>query len=356
MKIVATDLRKGIVKVRIETVDDLWVLKNVIKTGDVVVGRTLRDVKIEGEGKRRLPMTLAIKVKNVYFQPFSSRLRVHGIIIEGPDGYGLKGSHHTLNIDVGSEVGIIKDAWSKAELDRLKSMSKRWVKALLIATDFDELSMAILYNQGVRYVLDRVLPGISSRDPDSIERIARMISKYVIEVVRSEEPEVIIVGSPAILRDYVANFIKEEIGGNIRVFKDSVSSGGRAGIEELIRRDVVKKLLKEVTTIEIEEVMNEFMKYLTSKPERVAYGIEDVKAAILANAVKKLLISEDLLSSDIRNLIDEMIGNVESKGGYVRIVPKECPSYLKINALGGIIAILKYDLDLNLRKAILSNK
>ena len=116
MKIVATDLRKGIVKVRIETVDDLWVLKNVIKVGDVVVGRTLRDVKIEGEGKRRLPMILAIKVKNMYFQPFSSRLRVHGIIIEGPDGYGLKGSHHTLNIDVGSEIGIVTVSYTHLTL------------------------------------------------------------------------------------------------------------------------------------------------------------------------------------------------------------------------------------------------
>ena len=356
MKVVATDLRRGIVRVRVETVDDLWVLKNIIKIGDVVVGRTLRDVKIEGEGKRRLPMTLAIKVKKVYFQSFSSRLRVHGTIIEGPDGYGLKGSHHTLNIDVGSEIDIIKDSWSKAELDRLKSMSKRWVKALLIAADFDELSMAILYNQGVRYILDKALPGINSRDPDSIERIAKTISKHVVEIVKNEEPEVIIVGSPAILRDYITNFIKEEIGNNVKVFKDSVSSGGRAGIEELIRRDIVKKLLKEVVTIEIEEVMNEFMKYLTSKPERVAYGIEDVRAAILANAVKKLLINEDLLSSDMRDLIDEMIGSVEGKGGYVRIVPKECPSHLKINALGGIVAILKYDLDLNLRKAILNNK
>ncbi len=353
MKITGMDLRKGIVRVKVETVDDLWILKNVIRSDDVVVGRTLRDVKVDGEGKRRLPMTLAIKVKNVYFQPFSSRLRVHGVIIEGPEGYGLKGSHHTLNVDVGSEIEIIKESWSGSELSMLTATSKRWVKALLVATDFDELSIAILYHQGVRYVLDKTLPGIDSRDPESILKLAKTIVKYVLDVVKLEDPEVIVVGSPAVLREYVAEMLSDEVKGK-KVFKDSVSCGGRSGIEELIRRDVVKNLLKEITIIEIENVVNEFMELVNKKPERIAYGLNDVRVAVKANAVRKLLVIEDFLSSDEREIIDELITEVESHKGYVRIVPKDSPSYLKIKALGGIIAILRYDLPIELRRELSS--
>ena len=109
LRIVSRDEKRGAVRLRIENVDDLWVLKNVIKDGDLVIARTLRDVKIDGEGKRRKPMVILLEVKNIYFQPFASRLRIHGIIRDAPEGYGLRGSHHTLNVDVGSEIEIIKE-------------------------------------------------------------------------------------------------------------------------------------------------------------------------------------------------------------------------------------------------------
>ncbi len=343
------------VRVRVETADDLWVLKNVIKEGDVVAARTLRDVKIDGEGKRRLPMVLAIKVKNVYFQPFATRLRVHGVIIEGPDEYGLRGSHHTFNIDVGSELEIVKESWSKSEIKRLREASSRWVKALLVATDFDELSIAIAYHQGIRYLMDRQLPGVSSEDPNSIEEVVNTVVEYVLDALKVEDADFIVIGSPAVLREYVVSKLSELLRGK-KVLKDSVSVGGRAGIEELLRRDVVKGLLKELTTVEVEEVLNEFMKYLSKKPERVAYGLDDVSLAIEANAVKDLLVCEELLSSEDRDLVEDLISKAESKGAKVRIVPKESPTYMKVKGLGCLVAVLRYDLAYEVRDALRSNK
>jgi len=341
------------VRVRVETADDLWVLKNVVKPGDVVVARTLRDVKIDGEGKRRLPMVLAIRVKNVYFQPFATRLRIHGVIIEGPDGYGLRGSHHTFNIDVGSELEIVKESWSESEIRRLRSASSRWVKALLVATDFDELSIAIAYHQGIRYLMDRELPGISSEDPNSMEYLVSTIVKYVLDSLKVEDADFIVVGSPAVLRDYVVRRLSELLRGK-KVLKDSVSVGGRAGIEELLRRDVVKGLLKELTTVEVEEVISEFMKYLSKRPDRVAYGLGDVEVAVKANAIEKLLVCEELLSSDVRDSIEELISRAESRGAKVIIVPKESPTYMKVKGLGCLVAILRYDLSQEVRESLRS--
>lgn len=345
MKIIFEDLRKGIVKVRVENADDLWVLKTIINEGDIIAAKTLRDVKIDGEGKRRLPMVIAIKVKNVYFQPFATRLRVHGVIVDAPDRYGLKGSHHTLNIDVGTEVSITKESWSKSQLQRLRKASGRWVNALLIATDFDEVSVAMLYHQGIRYLVDRSLPGVSSNEPNSIERVVNNIVELVRPILAREDVRLIVIGSPAFLKDLIAKkliaLLPRDKG--IKVYRDSVSSGGRAGINELIRRDIVKNLLKEVSAIEAEEILNEFMMYLSKRPERVAYGVESVKLAVRANAVSKLLVSEELLSGDSREVIEEILSEAESRGAVVRIVPTETPTSVKLNALGGIIAVLRYD-------------
>ncbi|MEM4048153.1 MAG: mRNA surveillance protein Pelota [Zestosphaera sp.] len=345
MKIIDKDLRKGWVKVRIEDVDDLWILKNIIKAGDVVVSKTLRDVKVDGEGKRRLPMTLAIKVEKLYFQPFASRLRIHGIIVEGPEEYGLRGSHHTLNVDVGGEITLFKESISQALLRRLESLSnRRRFRALLVAADFDEVSLAILYDQGIRFLNDLTLPGIRSDDESSIESVATLIAEEVVRYLESEKIDFLIVGSPTVLREALTKELKTRIKGKLKIFTDSVSIGGRAGIQELLKRDSVKGLLQEFVIVEGEEILEKFLKLLMSDPERIAYGLRDVEFAALSNAVDILLVSEDLLTSDEYERIEKIFNVVEEKGGSVRIIPAESPLALKLKGFGGVIALLRFAL------------
>ena len=351
MKVVKYDEKRGAVRLRVEDVDDLWVIKNVIQEGDVVIARTLRDIKIDGEGKRRKPMVLAVKVKNVYFQPFASRLRVHGVIVDAPEGYGLRGSHHTLNIDVGTEFEIIKERWHESQLRRLKKAVSRWVKALLVAADFDEVSMAVMYRQGLKYVLDASLPGINEFEPDSIERVAEHVAKLVADAAGREGVEVIVIGSPAVLREEIARKLKELLGkGGVRIHVDSVSQGGRAGVEELVRRDSVKNLLAEAAAVDAEETMNEFMRLLSMKPGLVAAGLEEVKLAVKANAVKKMLVLEELLTSELGEEVEELITEAEKRGAVVRIVPSNSPTAPKLKAFNGVIALLRYWLDLSMLK------
>ncbi len=350
MRIISFDEKRKALRLRVEDIDDLWTLKNVLREGDLVISRTLRDVKIDGEGKRRKPMTILLEVKNVYFQPFASRLRVHGIIKDAPEGYGLRGSHHTLNIDVGSELEIIKDSWTDSILRRLKKSSSRWVRALLIAADFDEASVAMMHKQGLRYILDFSLPGVNERDEYSISRIIDRIVENLKRVYERESPEFVIVGSPSILRELLAKKLKDELGKNARIITDSVSTGGRAGIEELVRRDSVKGLLKEAAAIEAEETLSEFMRLLSSKPERVAMGLEDVEFAVSSNAAERILVLEDMLMGEYGDKVDLLINEAENRGAKVRIVPTESPAAIKLKPLGGIIAILRYSLPLEIRR------
>lgn len=347
MRVIAYDEKRGAVRVRVEDVDDLWVIKNILREGDVVIARTLRDVKIDGEGKRRKPMVMAVKVKNVYFQPFASRLRVHGVIVDAPEGYGLRGSHHTLNIDVGTEFEIVKESWTESQIKRLKKATSRWVKALLVAADFDEASIAIMYRQGIRYLMDIQLPGVSEMEPDSIQRIVSRVAEHVLRLAEREGVEYVVIGSPAVLREELAKKLKEETKGKLRIYVDSVSTGGRAGVEELVRRDSVKNLLKEAAAIEAEEVLNEFMMLLSKKPDKVATGLKEINIAVQANAVSKMLVLEDLLTSDKGEEVEELIAEAEKRGARVRIVPSESPVAMKLKALGGAIAILRYPLDLS---------
>ncbi|MEM4434589.1 MAG: mRNA surveillance protein pelota [Sulfolobales archaeon] len=342
MKIVKEDLKHGAIEIRVECEDDLWVLKNVISKEDVVIAKTLRDVKIDGEGKRRLPMVLAIKVQNVYFQPFSSRLRIHGRVIEGPEGYGLKGSYHTLSIDVGSELTIVKPKWTQEQISRLKKASARRVRALLAAFDFDEVAVALVQEQGIKYVTERSLPGLRDDGP-SVEELAETISEVIVNAALRENPDVIIVASPAFLKDYVLDILRRKL--DKPVFADSVSTGGKPGVVELMKRDTFKNVLQTHNILVIETVFEEFMKHLSTGSNKVAYGLGVLKMLADSGAILKLLVNEDMLYGEHMELVNEIMEKVETNGGEVRIVPEETHVFSKVKAFGGMVAILRYSVD-----------
>ena len=101
MKVIFKDLKHGKIKLMPENLDDIWHLYNIIDEEDIVRGLTYRteegkDDKIRSKKSEKKRMKLGIRVKEVKFHEFSDRLRIHGIIEEGPQDLG---SFHTLNIN-----------------------------------------------------------------------------------------------------------------------------------------------------------------------------------------------------------------------------------------------------------------
>ncbi|HDH81668.1 MAG TPA: mRNA surveillance protein Pelota, partial [Thermoplasmatales archaeon] len=121
MKVLYKNLKDGEIKLLIQNTDDCWHLYNIIEEGDLASAFTYRtksqtdDKKREGKGEKER-MYLTIRVTEVSFQEFSDRLRVQGIIEEGPQDLG---KHHTFNLKVGDEIKIKKN-WKKYHLKRIE--------------------------------------------------------------------------------------------------------------------------------------------------------------------------------------------------------------------------------------------
>jgi protein pelota len=350
MRVEALDVDKGYIKVRIESEDDLWLLSMLIEDGDVVSSRTTRDVSIEGSAKKRIPMTLAIRVLGTEFQPFSGRLRVKGVIVEGPEEYGLRGSHHTLSIDVGMSVEIVKKEGRIDEriLKKILSLSNR-SRALIVALDQEEYAVAILQGQGVRYVDEGYISTPSKRDPRSYERYEKDLQKLVdriLEAMRNAKTSIVVIASPAHIASAIGEEIKVREPG-ARIIVDSVSVGGRAGVEEVLRRDTARKILSEQSAIEAEDLLREYLEVLSRDPSYVVTGLEKVYEASMLGAIKKAAILEDLLRGDrdVRNAVNEILSKSFEKGYDVIIAPQESPAGNKIKMLGGAIAILRFPVE-----------
>src|SRR5688572_18310944 len=111
MRILKQDAQQGVLRLRLDSPDDLWHLAQLARPGDVVSGVGHREPLAAksaagdaGKGKvEKKAMWLGVRTESVEFQEFSTRLRVLGLLVEGPQDLG---QHHTLSFEAGDEVEI----------------------------------------------------------------------------------------------------------------------------------------------------------------------------------------------------------------------------------------------------------
>ncbi|MGC9149320.1 MAG: hypothetical protein ACP5GI_07785 [Sulfolobales archaeon] len=342
---------KGYIRVIVENEEDLWIISMIIGEDDLVRMKTLRDVSIEGSAKKRLPMTLTIRVKHMEFQPFSGRLRIRGVVEEGPEEYGLKGSFHTFSVDVGSRIEILKkDGFiNRRVIDRFLDLTNRGRRAILVALDYDSYCISLLQGQGLRILSENNFPAISKRDIDSygdFEKRLKDLAKEIIEYVKLYDPVAVVIGSPGDLSKRLSDMLDL---GNLGVYRDKVSIGGCEGVQELVRRDVVRKILERYSEIRGEEILEEYMSTLAREPEKVLSGLDNLYKLIILipGAVEKLVLIDSLMRADreTRDKITKIILDALSSRGELVIVSEESLLGDKLKRLGGIIAILRYRVD-----------
>ena len=73
-----SDFKKGEAKVKIENLDDLWYLNQIIDSGDLVKGKTLRKIQIGQEGQRKQDsVKKSIFLPYIHFAPGYKRVPAH---------------------------------------------------------------------------------------------------------------------------------------------------------------------------------------------------------------------------------------------------------------------------------------
>ncbi len=343
MRVLEFHESKGLMRLKVEDEDDLWTLYTVIKPGDLVRAKTVRDVSF-GSSKEKVSMTLTIKVTNLEFQPFTNVLRVRGVIVEGPDKFGLKGSYHTIKIYPGREFTLMKEKWDKASLERIKRAVERKGSALIVAIDYDEYAIALAKGQGIAWLGEGSLhlPGKDDANREKImEKVIKDLAKLIAEEARKRGTPVIIVG-PGTLKEMLANEVKKY---GIKVLVDNASMGGKAGVLEAIRRGTVMKLVKESEVLEALRLLEEVMMHIAKDDGYALYGIDDIENAAKANAIEILLVTDRMVhheDDEIRERVWRILEEVEKRGGKVLIVPRESEAGERLISLGEIVALLRY--------------
>jgi len=340
MNILKSDYKKGHVKIKINLNDDLWYLDSILEPGDLIKSLTLRSLFLDREGRKekigKKPMLLTIELEKSEFQKHVNTLRLMGKIVEGPEDV-QKGSHHTIGIKIGSVLSIYKKEWKQYQIDKLKKAQTKIPEILIVVTDMNQALFSRLKRSGVEIVSE-------IRNPHSIqeeEKLLEFYKKVASEINKlSENMKKIILAGPGFAKEHVQKIIQNNYSEiKDKLIIDSVSSATKSGVNEILKRGTLDKVIKESEIVKESQIIQNFFTHLNKDDGLVLYGLKELKEADDAGAIETLLISEEKIRE---KEIEELAKNVERKKGQVEIISNIHELGEQFCRMGGLGAILRF--------------
>ncbi len=347
MRLIHRDPKTGLLRLRLETPSDLWRLARLVQPGDRVgASTTRRDPEVPADTpaaqRERRRLWLVVHAEQVEFHGFSRHVRVTGPIAEGPFDLG---KHHTLDLDAGDELTVVKDELSPSDRALLDEGTQHRgdQKIVVAAVDWGESTIVRVRDRSIETVaeVNRSISGKRYRDGTG-ERDRRQYVEELVDLLRREAPaaHAIVVAGPGFLKEEIARLLGERdpiARKKIRVYPTAESGG--AGLQELLRSGRASEVLSESVAAEEASLVERLVTALGSG-QRAAVGREEVKASLDLGAVEVLLVHESLLRDpEAQPLLDRARGG----RGRIFVVRDEGEAGRRLTGLGKIGALLRFD-------------
>lgn len=351
MKLIHSDIKHGIVKVKTESLEDLYVLSGIIDKGDKVKARTIRKIRLGSEEERKKsiikkPVTLTIEVERADFSKYSTILKISGKITEEHEDIP-KGSFHTFNVEENSIITITKENWLRFQLDKLYDAVRSKHHGVLLAIfDRDEAFFALVENYGYKLLSEikgdlqkkRYEVKQAGQTGNFFQQIAASIKEYYERYPNST----IVLASPAFWKEELFELL-----GNLKskTILATCSSADKTAIDEVLKRPELKTALKNA---KIQEELSIISRFLTevSKNNLAIYGLKETENCANIGAVDTLLLTDGFIiksrQEDKYKDIEDIMKNVEAMKGRVMIISSDNQAGKSLAALGGIGGILRY--------------
>jgi protein pelota len=346
VKVIFKDPKTGEIKLVPENLDDIWHLYNIIEEGDLVRAVTFRTAegekadKLRAKKSEKKKMKLGVLVEKVTFHEFSNRLRIQGVIKEGPQDLG---SYHTFNVDAEEmrPLSLLKEQWKAHQLQRINEAVQQRTQPMLVivSLDDDAATVALLYQSGVQLVAE-IDAHRSGKMYESKETTHEYFGEIfsVIKTVKKPDSPLVVIG-PGFTREHLMKQGKEK---EPTLFKDSithaVSNAGINGVHEALKIGIVEQITKEnrvsKETQAVEKVFEEI-----KKDGLVTYGAREVEDALTRGAAEKLLISDILVRSPSG---EHLLGLARKTDCAFMIINTMHDAGKKFEGIGGAAALLRF--------------
>ena len=323
MKITYQDRKKGIIELLPETLDDLWHLSHIIAEGDTVYSKTTRRIqdntgdKLRSDRGVKKTFTLGVSVEDVSFHIFTGKLRIIGSIIKGPEDLIPLGSHHTIEAKLNTIV-VLED---------------------------DVADFGLMRQFGIEYY-GPVMGNVSGKrivDKNRAKNIEKFYQKIVDYILKFDNIQTIVLAGPGFFKNDFLKYLElkhKDLAKKSIV--EATGSGGRVGINEVLKKGTVEKLAAENRVAFEISAINEILQEIAKSSNLVVYGKKQVKEAINLGAIEKLLVLDNLIRSED---LEESMDMVENMSGEVLVISSQHEGGKQLEGLGGMAATLRYSIN-----------
>ncbi|KAI0594876.1 hypothetical protein F4775DRAFT_415828 [Biscogniauxia sp. FL1348] len=355
--------------------EDMWHANNLIGPEDIIKAHAIRKVinetKTGSTSSERVHTDLTIRVTSTFFDPGSSQLHVSGTVIV-ENAFVNLGQYHTLDLELNRSFTIWKkygwDSVARETLsDALKHDKDGAVAAVVMQEGIANICLITEYRTILKQRVESTIPKKRSASSDQDSGMRRFFDKTLSTLIRSidfAKPRPLLLASPGFVAGDFKKYISDE--GMRRTDKMMLamakeatvvhsSSGHLHSLNEILKSPEVTATMKDMKFSKETGFMDDFFERLRKDDGRAWYGTGPVEKAVQEGAVGRgggvLLINNSLFrSQDIatRRRYVSMVDKVKEDGGEARILSSDHESGQRLDALGGIAALLTYpipDLD-----------
>lgn len=314
---------------------------------------------------------LTIRVTSTFFDPAASQLHVSGTVIV-ENAFVNIGQYHTLDLELNRPFTLWKkygwDSVARETLsDALKQDKDGAVAAVVMQEGIANICLITEFRTVLKQRVESAIPKKRSASSDQDSGMRRFFDKTLSTLMRSVDfanPRPLLLASPGFVASDFKKYIADE--GTRRADKIMLamakqatvvhsSSGHLHSLNEILKSTEVTSTMKDMKFSKETRFMDDFFDKLRKDDGRAWYGTAPVERAVQEGAVGRgggvLLINNSLFRSlDIatRKRYVSMVDKVKEDGGDARVLSSDHESGGRLDALGGIAALLTYpilDLD-----------
>lgn len=335
--------KKGLeYELKIDTLDDLWILSQFIVPNDTIFSTTIRKVKIGNENSTKQVQKVIfveLKVKKTNFE--HETLKISGEI-QNETEFTAIGQSHTLNFNLNDKIKIKKNSLLKYEQKLLKSsLDSKKSFNLLVLLDRDELLTCEFSEFSYRVLFEK--KGLGSKKYH-LQNINENEEKFkLLEDLFKKDYSNIIFAGPGNYKENLKKYINDKTG--LKILSFSYPDISSHIIPKLIKEVSKSGILQESQIGREEEFISKLLENI-NKDEKSTYGYKNVEEAISQGKIEALLISTKFINkkkedNEYQDLSNLMNMTEQINGELVIINSKNQPGKI-LDGITGIAGILRY--------------
>jgi len=339
--------KHGHCSLTIESAEDLWTLRRLISKGDVLVTRSSRVVKKEDEYSRpdkgeRVKVTIALAVDEVHLDSSIERIRVRGTIVEASDESVTKTGSHSVTLSPGHLLTLRKQQWTPLDIRLVRTPTRNESRFILVATDRREAGIGTLSGSHLAFATT-VESGLGGKmgDEQSPKPYIAKVAELVSQLHRGGDR--VVVAGPGNFKNSIANLIRERLKSQPVSVIEGLDLTGGDGVRAMIKVPSFEALAKDSLVVEMQRLVAEVVRRVSTGDPKVAYSLPRVKVASASGAVESSVVSDDVFSAGVNEeQLVEVLNTIEGKGGTVHLADSSMEFGKQVSSFGGIVALLRY--------------